>query len=167
MLLDTRRKYRLLVLCTGNSARSIMAEALFSTLGASCFEAWSAGSRPAGQVNPFALEQLASLQLATQPRSKSWDEFAQQDAPAIDIVLAVCDNAASEECPAIAGRPRSASWCLPDPAAVVGSDASKRRAFAHCFAIFEARIRHLLQTLDRDHPVDMVELLNETARVIP
>lgn len=134
-----------LFLCTGNSARSIMAEALLNHLGAGRFRAWSAGSFPTGRVHPLALEAIASLgALPEPPRSKRWDEFARPGAPLMDFVFTVCDNAAGETCPLWPGRPASAHWGIEDPAAVTGSDAAKRHAFAEARAKLERRIERFL-----------------------
>ncbi len=143
-----------LFLCTGNSARSILAEAYLNAAGAGRFRAYSAGSRPAGQPNPLALELLAKHRIDTAGlRSKSWDEFARPGAPALDFVFTVCDNAAGEACPIWPGQPISAHWGVNDPAAVTGSDEEKRRAFLRAFQELSTRINLLLnlpvEKLDR------------------
>ena len=139
------RRYNVLFLCTGNSARSILAEACLNARGGGRFAAYSAGSHPAGAVNPFALELLERERLPTAGlRSKSWDEFARPGAPEIDFVLTVCDNAAGEMCPVWPGRPVAAHWGVADPAAVRGSDEEKRRAFRKAFAELSARIELML-----------------------
>jgi arsenate reductase len=126
--------YNVLFLCTGNSARSIMAEALVTTMGKGRFKGFSAGSYPSGAVNPFALEQVASTGYPVNDlRSKSWDEFGAPDAPHMDFIFTVCDNAAGEVCPHWPGHPMSAHWGFEDPAAVVGTDAEKRAAFNRIF----------------------------------
>jgi len=130
-----------LFLCTGNSARSILAEAYLNQAARGRFRAYSAGSKPAGRVNPFALELLQKGKLPTEGlRSKGWDEFAQPGAPKIDFVFTVCDSAAAEVCPVWPGHPVTAHWGLPDPAAVQGSDEEKRRAFKDAFTALARRI---------------------------
>jgi arsenate reductase (thioredoxin) len=133
------RIFNVLFLCTGNSARSIMAEGLLNKFGAGRFRSFSAGSHPTGKVNPFALERL-QLEGISLPdaRSKSWDEFAQPGSPALDFVITVCDNAAGEVCPAWPGQPITAHWGVFDPAAV--DEAGKQIAFAKAFVILERRI---------------------------
>ena len=148
------RTYNVLFLCTGNSARSILAESYLNAAGKGRFRAYSAGSRPTGKVNPFALELLAKHRIdGSRARSKSWDEFAAPGAPKLDIVFTVCDSAAGEVCPIWPGQPMTAHWGVDDPAAVAGTDAEKRRAFLKAFSELSARIDILLalpvQKLDR------------------
>ncbi|HEL2977524.1 TPA: arsenate reductase ArsC [Stenotrophomonas maltophilia] len=134
---------RVLFLCTGNSARSVLAEATLRAWAGRRFEVFSAGSQPAGQVNPFAVAQLQAEGIATAGlRSKSWDEFA--DAAPMDLVITVCDAAAAETCPVVFGDFIRTHWGLPDPAAVEGSDADKAQAFAEAHAIVKARLLALL-----------------------
>jgi protein-tyrosine-phosphatase len=138
-----------LFLCTGNSARSILAEAYLNHAARGRYRAYSAGSHPNGRVNPFALELLAKSRLATAGlRSKSWDEFARAEAPKIDFVFTVCDSAATETCPVWPGRPTTAHWGVPDPAAVQGSDEDKRRAFKEAFSVLARRIDLFLALSD-------------------
>ena len=135
------KHYNVLFLCTGNSARSVMAEAILNQKGRPNFTAYSAGSHPAGAVRPEALKQLEAAHLPIAgPRSKSWDEFAQPGAPALDFVFTVCDNAAKEVCPVWPGQPISAHWGVPDPAAVRGSREEVERAFRDAFFALERRI---------------------------
>ena len=130
-----------LFLCTGNSARSIMAEVIMNAHGQVRFKAYSAGSHPSGKVNPFALELLQRQRLPTEGlRSKAWDEFAVPAAPHLDFVFTVCDNAAGETCPVWPGKPMSAHWGIEDPAAVEGSDEVRRKAFFHAFNFLQRRI---------------------------
>ena len=143
-----------LFLCTGNSARSILAEALLNHLGRGRFVAHSAGSHPTGVVNPYALSTLQALHIPHDGyRSKSWDEFAQPGAPAFDYIFTVCDNAAGEVCPLWPGQPMTAHWGLPDPAAVEGSDDIRARAFMDTALALKRRIELMLAlpvaTLDR------------------
>ena len=130
-----------LFVCTGNSARSIIAEGLMNHLGGKRFRAYSAGSHPKGEVHPLALEALKHFRLPTDGfRSKSWEEFARPDAPQLDFVFTVCDNAAGEMCPVWPGQPMTAHWGLPDPAAVEGSDEIKRKAFHDTVVSMKRRI---------------------------
>jgi arsenate reductase len=149
-----QKPYNILILCTGNSARSIMGEALFNTMGAGRFKAYSAGSHPSGKVNPFAIELVQALGYPVEGlRSKSWDEFAQTGAPQMDFVVTVCDYAAGEMCPLWPGHPVTAHWGFPDPTAVEGSDEVKRAAFALAMRQIRKRVQLFisqpLETLDR------------------
>ncbi|WP_130617642.1 arsenate reductase ArsC [Dyella amyloliquefaciens] len=136
--------YRVLFLCTGNSARSIMAEALLNVLGYGRFEAFSAGSFPSGMVQPIAAEIAHGLGYRVPLRSKSWDEFAQADAVPIDAVITVCDNAAGEVCPIWPGHPVTAHWGVPDPVAAEGSEEDRRQAFQSACALLRQRVERLL-----------------------
>jgi arsenate reductase len=134
-------RYNVLFLCTGNSARSIMAEAIMSHKGFPNFTAFSAGSHPSGAVRPEAIRQLEKAGLsAANLRSKSWDEFSSPGAPPIDFVFTVCDNAAREACPFWPGQPMTAHWGIPDPAAVKGTPEEIDRAFSDAFSILDRRI---------------------------
>ena len=134
--------YNVLFLCTGNSARSVMAEVLLNRWGSGRFRAFSAGSHPTGQVNPFTLDLLNRLGLPTEGlRSKSWDEFAAARAPVMDFVFTVCDQAAGEVCPIWPGQPITAHWGFPDPAAFVGPEVQKRALFAEVFHQVERRVK--------------------------
>src|ERR1035438_10206529 len=149
-----QRPYKILILCTGNSARSIIGEALFNTMGAGRFKAYSAGSHPAGRVNPFAIELVAGLGYPVDGlRSKSWDEFAQPDSPEMDFIVTVCDKAAGEMCPLWPGQPVTAHWGFPDPAAVEGTDEVKREAFKQTLLQIRNRVQLFLslplESLDR------------------
>jgi len=139
------RHINVLFLCTHNSARSVMAEALLNTVGAGRFHAFSAGSMPSGRVNPFAVEKCKTLGYLTENiRSKSWDEFALPDAPKMDIIITVCDNAAGEACPIWPGHPATAHWGFPDPSTVEGGDDEKRKAFDQVFHAIRRRIELLV-----------------------
>ena len=140
--MTAQRSYNVLFLCTGNSARSILAESLLNSLGKGTFRSFSAGSFPKGQVHPLALELLKRMDLPSEGlRSKSWDEFAAPGAPAIDFIFTVCDNAAGEVCPVWPGKPITAHWGIADPAAVEGSDADKAFAFRNALRELETRIK--------------------------
>jgi arsenate reductase (thioredoxin) len=137
--------YNVLFLCTGNSARSIMAEAIMNHKGKPNFTAYSAGSHATGRIRPEAIKQLQTARLPTENlRSKNWDEFAKPGAPHLDFVFTVCDNAAKEVCPIWPGQPMTAHWGVPDPAAVVGTPEQIERAFRDAFMILERRISLLL-----------------------
>ena len=137
--------YNVLFVCTGNSARSIIAEGLMNDAASGRFKAYSAGSRPTGVVNPSALEALAELRIPTDGfRSKSWDEFTGPGAPQLDFVFTVCDRAAGESCPFWPGQPMTAHWGVPDPAAVVGSDDEKRKHFRATAVTLKRRIDLML-----------------------
>jgi arsenate reductase len=148
------RVYNVLFLCTGNSARSILGEAIVTQLGQGRFRGFSAGSQPRGAVHPYALDLLNSLRFPVERlRSKSWDVFAEAGAPPMDFIFTVCDDAAGEACPAWPGHPMTAHWGVPDPAAAQGSEIARRAAFRHAFAALENRIEIFLSlplaSLDR------------------
>jgi arsenate reductase (thioredoxin) len=137
----TDRTYTVLFLCTGNSAHSIFGEAILNKAGGGRFMAYSAGSKPAGTVHPYAKELLQKLDYPTGTlRSKSWNEFTLSDAPALDFVFTVCDDAAAETCPIWPGQPMSAHWGIPDPVKVQGTEAEKRLAFAEAYRMLKNRI---------------------------
>jgi arsenate reductase (thioredoxin) len=151
----SQKTYNVLFLCTGNSARSIMAEALVTVMGKGRFRGFSAGSRPGGKVNPFAIEQVTAIGYPVDKlRSKSWDEFAGAEAPQMDFIVTVCDNAAGEVCPVWPGHPVSAHWGFEDPAAVEGSDEDKRAAFSTIFKQIKRRMESFVNlpvdTMDKD-----------------
>ncbi len=163
------RPYNVLFLCTGNSARSIIAEALINQLGRSRFKGFSAGSSPKGQVHPIALELLRKMNLPSEGlRSKSWDEFAAPHGPPLDFVFTVCDNAAGEVCPYWPGQPMTAHWGVPDPAAVEGSDIEKWLAFRETFRLLDNRIKIFtslpLGSLDR---IKLQQRLDAIGKVRP
>jgi len=137
--------YNVLFLCTGNSARSIMAEAIMNKKGFPTFTAYSAGSHPKGQINPAALRQIELAKLPRNGlRSKDWSEFARPEAPKLDLVFTVCDNAAKEVCPVWPGQPITAHWGIPDPAAVEGTPEQVQHAFLEAFTVLDRRISLLL-----------------------
>ena len=157
-------RLNILVLCTGNSARSIIAEALFNQLGAGRIRAYSAGSHPKGEVNPYTLAELKRRGFAVDGlRSKNWDVFARPDAPRMDLVVTVCDNVAAEVCPVWPGAPVRAHWGFPDPAAVEGEERRKQAAFADSFTSIEARVaafcRLRFERMDKDALSRAVEKL--------
>ena len=142
-----------LFLCTGNSARSILAEAILNRVGKGRFAGYSAGSQPKSAPHPMALDLLKDLGLPTEGlRSKSWAEFASAGAPEMDFIFTVCDNAAAEACPVWPGKPATAHWGLPDPAAVEGSEADRRQAFRDTYAALESRIDLFTGTVGRQSP---------------
>jgi arsenate reductase len=156
--------YNVLFLCTGNSARSIMAEAILNFKGKSRFTAYSAGSHPSGQVRPEALKRLESARIPLEGlHSKSWDEFSKPDAPKMDFVFTVCDNAAKEVCPIWPGQPMTAHWGVPDPAAVHGSPQEVERAYREAFSILERRIGLFLSLPLAS--IDKLALKNEINRI--
>ncbi len=160
------RTYNVLFLCTGNSARSLMAEVMMNHLGRGRFRGFSAGSHPNGKVNPFAIEMLqASGMPASGLRSKSWDEFARPGSPALDFIITVCDNAASEVCPVWPGKPTTAHWGVADPAAVEGSDDRKRAAFRDAMTALRRRIELLMALpLDKLDRLSIQDNLRRIAR---
>jgi arsenate reductase len=161
----SERTYNVLVLCTGNSARSILGEVLFNALGKGRFKAWSAGSKPAGRVNPGALEWLQTHGFSTDGlRSKSWDEFSAPGAPAFDFVFTVCDNAAGEVCPVWYGSPMTAHWGIPDPAHVEGDEA-RRAAFNKAAEQLTRRIQLFLSLpIEKLDKLALKEKLSEIGR---
>jgi len=159
--------FNVLFLCTGNSARSIIGEAYLKAAGKGRFVAYSAGSHPAGAVNPFALELLQKNRIDTaELRSKNWDEFARPGAPDLDFVFTVCDNAAGEVCPIWPGQPMTAHWGIADPAAVQGSDDAKRRAFLRAFSELSTRINLFMSLpLDKLDRLVLKKKLDEIGRI--
>ena len=156
--------YNVLFLCTGNSARSILAEVLLNHWGKGRFKAFSAGSFPKGSVQPMALDLLRSSKLPTEGlRSKSWSEFAKADAPVMDFVITVCDQAASEVCPVWPGQPITAHWGIPDPAAVAGTEEERMAAYRSAFRSLDARIK-LFVSLPMEK-LDRLMLTRETQRI--
>jgi arsenate reductase len=148
-----QKTYNVLILCTGNSARSIIGEALFNTMAAGRIKAFSAGSHPTGRVNPFAVEAVRGLGYPIENlRSKSWDEFAAPGAPELDFVITVCDKAAGEMCPFLPGQPITAHWGFPDPAEVEGTDDQKRAAFAKTLRQMRRRVELFLSL-----PIDALD----------
>jgi arsenate reductase len=159
----TQHNYNVLFICTGNSARSILAEAIMNQLGGGNFKAYSAGSQPRGEVHPLTIETLSERKFDVSTlRSKSWDEFAQADAPQMDFIFTVCDNAGGEVCPLWPGHPVTAHWGFPDPAAVEGSIEVKRAAFAKTFREISQRLRIFLNLpFDKLDRMSLVKHLNE------
>ena len=150
----SEKTYNVLFICTGNSARSVLAEGLLNTIGRGRFKAYSAGSHPKGEVNPFALKELRDLRIPADGfRSKNWEEFAAPGAPQMDFVFTVCDQAAGEVCPVWPGQPMTAHWGMPDPAAIEGSDEAKAKAFHDTAITLKRRLELMLslplESLDR------------------
>jgi arsenate reductase (thioredoxin) len=159
--MTANRIYNVLFLCTGNSARSILAESLLNTLGQGKFRGFSAGSFPKGKVHPLAIELLQRMNLPAEGfRSKSWDEFAAPGAPPIDFIFTVCDNAAGEVCPVWLGKPMTAHWGIADPAAVEGTEADKTFAFRKALKELETRIK-----LFTNLPIDSLDRMTLQARL--
>ncbi len=160
------RQYNVLVLCTGNSARSILGEVLFNALGNGKFKAYSAGSKPAGRVNPGAIELLQEKGISTEGlRSKSWGEFAVPGAPEIDFIFTVCDNAAGEACPIWPGKPATAHWGIPDPAHVEGDEA-RRAAFKKAYEQLARRIQLFMALpINKLDKMTLKEKLAEIGRI--
>jgi arsenate reductase (thioredoxin) len=162
------RILNVLFLCTGNSARSILAEAYLNSIGKGRFRAFSAGSHPSGKVNPFALDLLQQNRISTTGlRSKCWDAFAKPDAPRMDMVITVCDHAAGEVCPIWPGHPMTAHWGVEDPAAAAGTDEEKRAAFLKAFTVLQKRIALLtslrLDSLDGAKAKQQIKRINDEA----
>lgn len=154
--MTNQKVFNILFLCTGNSARSIMAESILNSMGKGQFKAYSAGSHPIGEINPIAADVLHNNKLSTEGlRSKNWQEFAAPDAPQMDFIFTVCDQAASEVCPVWPGQPVSAHWGVPDPVAVEGSKEEKRRAFTTAFLVLNRRISLFLSL-----PLDKLDALS-------
>jgi arsenate reductase len=162
----SEKQYNVLVLCTGNSARSILGEVLFNRMGKGKFKAYSAGSKPAGKVNPGALEWLQQQGYSTEElRSKSWDEFAAPGAPEFDFIFTVCDNAAGETCPLWLGHPATAHWGIPDPAHVEGEEA-RRAAFKRAAEQLARRIQLFLSLpIEKLDKLTLKEKLAEIGRI--
>ena len=152
--------YNVLFLCTGNSARSVMAEAMLNVLGEGRFKAWSAGSFPAGKVQPIAAELARAFGYAEPLRSKSWDEFAGADAPTMDFVITVFDDAAGEVCPVWPGQPVTAHWGVPDPAKAEGSEEDRRRAFQQAWMMLRQRVDLFLAL-----PLDKLDRLSRQTQL--
>jgi arsenate reductase len=165
-IVHSQRPLNVLFLCTGNSARSIIAESVLNRLGAGKFKAYSAGSQPQGHVHPYALDLLRKTHYDTSNlRSKSWEEFARQGAPELDFVFTVCDNAANEVCPVWPGQPMTAHWGLPDPAAAKGNEAEQRLAFADTFRMLNHRIGIFVSLpFDKLSKLSLKAKLDEIAR---
>ncbi len=156
-----QREYNVLFLCTGNSARSIMAEAIINRVGRARFRGFSAGSHTKGEIRPYALDLLRNLNHSTEGlRSKNWDEFAKPDAPQLDFVFTVCDKAAAEVCPVWPGQPKTAHWGLPDPVVAEGTEAERRLAFADAYRMLNNRISIFVSL-----PLDAIDRLTLQRRL--
>jgi arsenate reductase len=156
-----QREYNVLFLCTGNSARSIMAEAIINRVGRARFRGFSAGSHPKGEIHPYALDLLRNLNHSTEGlRSKNWDEFAKHDAPQLDFVFTVCDKAAAEVCPVWPGQPMTAHWGLPDPVVAEGTEAERRLTFADAYRMLNNRISIFVSL-----PLDAIDRLTLQRRL--
>ncbi|MFA6119863.1 MAG: arsenate reductase ArsC [Sideroxydans sp.] len=162
----SEKQYNVLILCTGNSARSVLGEVLFNVLGKGRFKAYSAGSKPAGKVNPGAIEWLQTHGHSTEGlRSKSWDEFSRPDAPVFDFIFTVCDNAAGEACPIWLGHPATAHWGIPDPAHIEGEEA-RRAAFNKAAEQLARRIQLFMALpIDKLDKLVLKDKLNEIGRI--
>jgi arsenate reductase len=162
----SEKQYNVLILCTGNSARSVLGEVLFNVLGKGKFKAYSAGSKPAGKVNPGAIEWLQTHGHSIEGlRSKSWDEFSKPDAPVFDFIFTVCDNAAGETCPLWLGHPATAHWGIPDPAHIEGNDA-RRAAFNKAAEQLARRIQLFMALpIEKLDKLVLKEKLNEIGRI--
>ncbi|CAN1518347.1 Wzb Protein-tyrosine-phosphatase [Rhabdaerophilaceae bacterium] len=163
------RVLNVLFLCTGNSARSILAESILQKEGRGRFQAFSAGSQPKGAVNPYAIRVLQSMAYPVEGfRSKSWDEFSTPDAPKMDFIITVCDNAAGEACPVWLGKPSTAHWGIDDPADVEGTDIEKERAFVEAFRLMRNRITIFVNlpftTLDRRAMIERIDEIGRMSR---
>ncbi len=162
----SEKQYNVLILCTGNSARSVLGEVLFNVLGKGLFKAYSAGSKPAGKVNPGAIEWLQTHGHSIEGlRSKSWDEFSRPDAPVFDFIFTVCDNAAGETCPLWLGHPATAHWGIPDPAHIEGDDA-RRAAFSKAAEQLARRIQLFMALpIEKLDKLVLKDKLNEIGRI--
>ncbi len=162
----SEKQYNVLILCTGNSARSVLGEVLFNVLGKGLFKAYSAGSKPAGKVNPGAIEWLQAHGHSIEGlRSKSWDEFSRPDAPVFDFIFTVCDNAAGETCPLWLGHPATAHWGIPDPAHIEGDDA-RRAAFSKAAEQLARRIQLFMALpIEKLDKLVLKDKLNEIGRI--
>ena len=160
------RVFNVLFLCTGNSARSILAESILNSVGRTRFRAYSAGSHPTGTINPFALEWLETNRMPIDRlRSKSWGEFAAEGSPALDFVITVCDNAAGEVCPIWPGQPMTAHWGVPDPALVIGADEDKRKAVSEVARVLLQRLRIFVSLpLDKLDRISLQSKLREIGK---